>query len=235
MKTQTLRSRIYDGEGDRLMGPGDAVEKVVLLPDSTSTRDVSNSPKLRLLWGQYLLEDILAGRYRTLVCSVNAFDNSRGIIAQVAAALPTSQWDEPSITAYAKRFPNQGKVTVIKYDMDAIEVLALLRPTEAPSLRLEDVALGFKIVAEMIRRKTSRLPVASVSFLGGRANRLVDAQGNEPTFETVLRTMYEVGFSGDVYPAPWMWGASSTGVYARYPFPESSSRCAPEDHESVSR
>lgn len=221
MTTKTQRSRIYDGEGDRLMGPGDAIEKIVLLPDSTAPRAADAQPKLRILWGQNLVEDILAGRYRTLVCSVNAFDNSRGILSQIAAALPTSQWDQPSITAHAQRFPNHGKVAVIKYDMDAIEVLALLRPSKEPNLRLEDLSLGFHVVAEMIRRKTSRLPVATVSFLGGRANKLVGPGGGEPTFETVLRTMYEAGFTGDVYPSPWMWGASATGVYARYPFPES--------------
>ena len=215
------RSRIYDGEADRLVGPADAVEKITLLPDAVSMRQTSEAGHLRLLWGQNLVEDVCAGRYRSLVCSVNAFDNSRGIISQISAALPTSQWNEESITGYAKQFHHQGKVTVIKYDMDVIEVLALLRPTQAMHLRLEDLSLGFKIVAEMLRRKTQRLPAATVSFLGGRANKLVGPDDTEPTFETVLRTMYEAGFIGDVYPAPWMWNASTTGVYARYPFPAS--------------
>jgi hypothetical protein len=71
----------------------------------------------------------------------------------------------------------------------------------------------------MIRHRTTRLPTASVSFLGARANLLVDERGVEPSFETVLRTMHEAGFYGDVYPAPAMWSNPDLGVYPRYPFP----------------
>ena len=42
-----------------------------------------------------------------------------------------------------------------------------------------------------------------------------------PSFETVLRVMYEAGYTGDVYPSPGMWHAAPTGVYARYPFANS--------------
>lgn len=221
MPTQASHSRIYDGEGDRLMEHSAATDKVVLLPDTANSRQPESRPKLRIQWGQNMIEDVVAGHYRSMICSVNPFDNSRGIISRIARVLPTSQWDEPSITAHAKRFTHHGAVTVIKYDMDTLEVLALLRPSQQEFLRLEDLALGFKIVAEMIRRKPDRMPAASVSFLGGSANKLVDPAGAEPTFETVLRTMYDAGYIGDVYPAPWMWGASPTGVYARYPFPSS--------------
>jgi hypothetical protein len=62
--------------------------------------------------------------------------------------------------------------------------------------------------------------VASVCFLGARANKLVDRNGHEPSFESVLGTMYDAGFRGDVYPSPWMWEAPK-GVFARYPFPDS--------------
>ena len=44
------------------------------------------------------------------------------------------------------------------------------------------------------------------------------ATGHEPSFETVLRTMHEAGYIGDVYPSPSMWRAGQTGVYARFPF-----------------
>ena len=73
----------------------------------------------------------------------------------------------------------------------------------------------------MVRRKTQRLPTASVSFLGAHANKLVDEHDREPSFETVLRSMHDSGFTGDVYPAPWMWESAPTAVYARYPFPAS--------------
>ncbi len=102
--------------------------------------------------------------------------------------------------------------------MDTVEVLAVLRPASRPQLTVDDLGKAFRIVAEMISRKPGRVPSASVSFLDARANALVDREGAEPSFETVLRTMHESGYSGDVYPSPSMWRAGQTGVYARYPF-----------------
>lgn len=214
---------IYDGDGDRLMEAVQVGDHVTLLPDISSAKVPDQTRRLRIMWGQSLLDDLLAGRYRSLVCAVNAHDNSHGIIAQVADLLPTSQWTESTITGHAAQFVQPHHVTVVKYDLDIIEVLALLRPQEHEHMSLEDLARGFKIVAEMLRRRSSRLPSTSVSFLGASANALVDDQGNEPTFETVLRTMYESQYDGDVYPAPYMW-ESATGVYARYPFPVSLER-----------
>ncbi len=221
MTTQTNKSRIYDGQGDELMGSQAMTERLVLVPDKLPSREPDTTPRIRLMWGQHLLDDLLAGRYRSLVCAVNAEDNSHGILAQLAQMLPTSQWSPQSITDHAKRFVSRDQVTVIKYDMDAVEVLALLRPAHRSHLTLEDLTMGFRIVSEMVRRRTQRLPIASVSFLGARANRLIGEGGQEPTFETSLRTMYEAGFTGDVYPAPWMWESVATPVYGRYPFPAS--------------
>jgi len=112
-------------------------------------------------------------------------------------------------------------VSVLKYEMDVVEVLALLRPIDRPHLILQDMTSGFEMVSEMIARKPHRSPTASVCFLGARANRLLDDGGEEPSFETVLRTMHEAGFGGDVYPALWMWESAPTPVYARFPFPPS--------------
>jgi len=86
-------------------------------------------------------------------------------------------------------------------------------------LNVDHLASAFRIISEMIRHRTTRLPTASVSFLGARANALVDERGVEPSFETVLRVMHDAGFHGDVYPAPAMWSNSDLGVYPRYPFP----------------
>ena len=108
--------------------------------------------------------------------------------------------------------------------MDAVEVLALLRPTRRDHLTLDDLATGFKLVAEMIRTRTQRLPSATVSFLGARSNTLCDNAGHEPSFESVLKTIYDAGYHGDVYPAPAMWACAPVGVYARYPFPPSLDR-----------
>jgi len=132
------------------------------------------------MWGQKLRDDLLAGRYRSLICAVNAQEIRHDIIAQVADLLPTSQWTEQMITSHARQFVQPRHATVAKHDLDVIGVLALLRPREHAHLSLEDVARGFKIVAERIRRKTSRLPTTSVSILGAHANLLVEEQGKEP-------------------------------------------------------
>lgn len=225
MRSQTNhRQRIYDGEGDRLMEESrhSATDRIILLPDARPSKTPDPKSRQRIMWGQHLLEDLLIGRYRSLVCAVNADDNSHGIIAQLATLLPTSQWDPPSVTAVAKQFsPSGGSVKVLKYDMDTVEVLALLRPANHDKMTLTDLSHGFNIVGQMIRQRTSRLPSASVSFLGARSNALVDSHGNEPSFETVLRIMYESGYTGDVYPAPDMWASAPTAVFARYPFPSS--------------
>jgi hypothetical protein len=216
------KPRIYDGEGDTLMqneSPQDEAERIILVPDALPSKVPDTKPKIRILWGQHLLEDLLSGRYRSLVCAVNAQDNSHGIIAQLAALLPTSQWDHQSITANARQFSSAGdRAKVLKFDMDLVEVLAILRPPGHKHLTIEDLSQAFEIVSEMIRRKPGRHPSASVSFLDARANALLDKAGEQPSFETVLRTMYEAGYTGDVYPSPSLWRSAPTGVYARYPF-----------------
>jgi hypothetical protein len=224
MSAPTSQPKVYNGDGDALMlnEHRDFAERITLVPDALPSKTPDPSPRLRIMWGQHLLEDLLRGRYRSLVCAVNAQDNSRGIIAQLAALLPTSQWDERSITEHARTFTaTHDRVKVLKFDMDTLEVLAVLRPAGHANLTLKDLATAFKMVAEMIGRKSSRIPSASVSFLGARANMLVGGDGREPSFEEVLRTMHEAGYSGDVYPSPAMWHLGRLGVFARYPFPPS--------------
>ena len=217
---------VYDGDGDSLMQRehGELADRILLMPDALPSKVPDPRPRIRILWGQHLLEDLLRGRYRSLVCAVNPEDNSRGIIAQLAALLPTSQWDERSITANAKQFAGPGtsgvdRVKVLKYDMDLVEVLAILRPANR-NLTIGDLSHAFKIVSEMIQRKPGREPSASVSFLGAHANKLVGPDGKEPSFETILRTMHEAGYTGDVYPSPQMWHVEKIGLFPRYPFPE---------------
>jgi hypothetical protein len=112
-------------------------------------------------------------------------------------------------------------MTVVKYDMDRVKVLGLLRPSEQENLTLAHLAAGFRMVNAMLHSRPDRLPVASVCFLGARANKLVDPRGQEPSFETVLRVMYDGGYRGDVYPSPMMWDSAPAGVFPRYPFPDS--------------
>ena len=226
MATHEQPPHVYDEDGDALMmrEHEELADRILLMPDALPSKVPDNKSRIRILWGQHLLEDLLAGRYRSLVCAVNSEDNSRGIIAQLAVLLPTSQWDERSITASAKQFSGSGpggadRVKVLKFDMDVVEVLAILRPAHR-NLTTDDLAHAFRIVAEMIDRKPGRTPTASVSFLGARANMLVGADGKEPSFETVLRAMYQGGYSGDVYPSPQMWHVAKIGLFPRYPFPD---------------
>jgi len=226
MATQVARGgqvpHVYNGDGDHLMRSdrGELADRITLVPDSLPGKVPDATPRIRILWGQHLLEDLLAGRFRSLVCAVNSRDNSRGIISQLAALLPTSQWDEKSITAYASHFAGRdNKVKVLKFDMDMVEVLAVLRPTESAYLTIPQLASAFRIVADMVSRNSQRLPSASVSFLGASANRLTDGRGAEPAFETVLQTMYAASYTGDVYPPPSLWQtAGEVDVFARYPF-----------------
>jgi hypothetical protein len=224
MHASAQAPRIYDGDGDLLMSRDrhDPGERIILVPDALPGRTPPSGQHLRILWGQHLLEDLLLGRYRSVVCAVNARDNSHGLIGQLATLLPTTQWDERSVTAYAAQFAGgdtDTRVKVIKYDMDMVEVLAILRPTRAPQLTLDHLSSAFRIIAQMIAHSSTRLPTASVSFLGARANSLAKVNGQEPSFETVLRTMFDAGYHGDVYPSPGMWELSQVGLYPRYPFP----------------
>lgn len=219
----TMSPRIYDRDGDHLMQEtADSTERIILVPDAFPSKQPDRTPRMRIMWGQHLLDDLVAGRYRSLICAVNATDNSRGIISQLASFLPTSQWDEQSITAYARHFDTASKrVKVLKYDMDTVEVLAVLRPSGQEHLTLADLSSAMRIVVEMLRGRPTRCPSASVSFLESRANVLADHNRHTPTFEAVLQAMYAAGYTGDVYPSPQMWRAAPTGVYARYPFARS--------------
>jgi hypothetical protein len=218
MRTET-RPAIYDRDGDLLMQEQvDAGDRLILVPDSLPGKVPNPTPRLRIMWGQHLLDDLVAGRYRSFVCAVNAQDNSRGIISQVAQFLSTSQWDERSITQYARHFEAGGKVRVLKFDMDRVEVLGVLRPARNDRLTLADLSQAMRIVVEMLRSNSARLPSASVSFLEARANVLVDKDGKTPSFEAVLKTMFDAGYNGDVYPSPALWRAAPTAVFARYPF-----------------
>ena len=213
---------IYEGPGDDLAGQMDGENRIVLMPDApTLQREPDTVEHIRILWGQRLIDDLVGCRYRSFVCAVNASDNSHGIINLLARRLPSSQWDENMITQHARRFVQPHRVTVVKFDMDPVEVLALLRPSEHDHLSIEDLAAGFRILSAMLRSHPQRMPTASCCFLGARANKLLDPSGHEPSFERILHVMYDGGFRGDVYPAPWMWESAPTAVFPRYPFPES--------------
>ena len=218
-----LQPRIYDGDGDALMEADRQANRLVIMPSGDPRKATKERDQIRIQWGQFLLSDMMARRYRTLVCSVNPEDNSHGIISTIGEMIPTSQWDNDSITKYANDYAQRSpdKVLVLEYDMDEVNVLAVLRPLNRDVFTLEDLRSGFSKIADMVERRWDRIPCASVSFLGAKSKRLVDESGNEPTFESVLRTVYDSGYRGDMYPSLRMWEIAPTGVFAPYPLPAS--------------
>lgn len=217
--------RLYEGDADALMS-GDHAERVSLLPGDSA--GLAGGERIRILWGQDMLRDMLDGRYRTVICGVNEQDNSHGIVAQLVHLVTSSQWTPHTVTNYAKVFQESVSVHaahdqepyVLKYDLDSILILALLRPRGQDYFTLKDLSRGFATVTKMLKDRRDRRPVASVSFLGARSNRLQNEKGREPSFEGVLRTMYQAGYRGDIYPAPALWSKGDVGVFATYPFPE---------------
>lgn len=222
--------RLYDDDADYLMHGPASRERVTLLPSPAGR--IEPGQRLRILWGQDMLRDVLDGRYRTIVCGVNDQDNSHGIVAQLVNLVTTSQWSVHSVTSYAKMFQeavsihaaNDREPFVLKYDLDAVLIFALLRPKGRDHFTTQDLQRGFETVTKMLQGRRERRPVASVSFLGAHSNRLVGAGGKEPSFETVLRTMFDAGYRGDVYPSPSAWNFGEVGVFPSFPFPESLDR-----------
>lgn len=231
MTTTIPEPRIYDEGGDELMHAGQFADRITLLPGDAGP--IEPGRRLRILWGQDMLRDVLDGRYRAIVCGINDEDNSHGIIAQIVNLVTTSQWSVHSVTSYAKMFQESVDIHaarddrepfILKYDLDSVLILALLRPKSRDHFTTQDLARGFHTVTKMLRGRAERLPVASVSFLGARSNRLLSDDGSEPSFESVLNIMYESGFRGDVYPSPQMWQLGHVGVFPAYPFSEGLAR-----------
>lgn len=218
--------RLYDDDAESLLRSDSFPDRVTLLPGDHGS--VRGRERIRILWGQDLLRDLLDLRYRTVICGVNDDDNSHGLIAQLVELVPTSQWTAASITSFARMFHGSAGIHaagdrepyVLKFDLDSLLILAILRPRGRDHFSLEDLGRGFKTVTKMLHERRERWPAATVSFLNAKANRLQNPDGREPTFESVLRTMFNAGYRGDVYTAPEMWRFGHVGVFPTYPFPE---------------
>jgi len=218
--------RLYEDNAEALLSSEMYPDRVSLLPGDSGK--IQAGERIRIPWGQDMLRDLLDGRYRTVVCGVNDQDNSHGIIAQLVHLVTASQWSERSVTSYAKMFQESVSVHaahdkepyILKYDLDSVLILGVLKPKGRDFLSLQDLSRGFSTITKMLQGRADRRPVASVSFLGARSNRLVNETGDEPSFERVLRTMYDAGFRGDVYPSPQMWSLGAAAVFPHYPFPE---------------
>jgi len=223
--------QIYKEDGDRLMQVSRGMKGITVVPHGDA-RTITRERRIRIQWGQHLLDDLVRGRYRTLVCGVNERDNSHGILGEVLRLVPTSQWTLASVTSYAKTFRSavslHGKDDrepyILKFDLDRLLVLALLRPSDRDHFTLDDLERGFRTVAKMIEHRHDRWPTASVSFLGGKSNRLANGFGDEPSFEEVLQRMHAAGYDGDIYPPVTMWDSVSVGVFGTYPFPDALAR-----------
>jgi hypothetical protein len=221
--------RLYDDNADDLLNAESFPDRVSLLPSEHS--QLTPGSRIRVMWGQDMLRDVLDGRYRSVICSVNDEDNARGIIAQLCSLVTTSQWSVHAVTSYAKMFQEAVHVHaaqdrepyILKYDLDSVLILAILRPKGRDHFTLAELGRGFQTISKMIAGRAERRPICSVSFLSARSNRLVAGAGpnpdEEPSFETVLRTMYQSGYRGDVYAAPPMWRLGHVGVFPSYPFP----------------
>lgn len=232
--------RLYDEESDHLMGADLAPDRVTLLPGEGHAHDthgaMSATTRIRVMWGQDLFRDVVDGRYRAIVCGVNDADNSHGIVSKLVDTIAASQWTSASVTGYAKMFqesagtlsPRDKEPYVLKYDLDSVLILALLRPRGRDHFTLADLQRGFATVNKMVSGRKERLPIASVSFMNARANRLINGAGSnpgaEPSFESVLHAMFAGGFRGDVYPPPTAWKVGHVGVFPNYPFPEGVTR-----------
>jgi hypothetical protein len=220
--------KLYDEGADDLLNADSFPDRVSLLQADQGAPQ--SGSRLRILWGQNLLADVLDGRYRAVICGVNDSDNSHGVIAQICSLLTTSQWSSNSVTSYAKMFQeslqvhaaNDREPYILKFDLDSVLILAMLRPQGRDFFTVGDIARGFRTITKMLQGRADRRPVCSVSFLGATSNKLVvdDANQQEPSFETVLRSMHDAGYRGDVYASPQMWNYAHVGVFPSYPYPQ---------------
>src|SRR5437867_479024 len=92
--------RLYDDEAELLMGAETFPDRVTLLPSGPIGAGIGPGAfeRIRILWGQDMLRDMLDGRYRAVICGVNDADNSHGIIAQLVDLIQTSQWTARGVT-----------------------------------------------------------------------------------------------------------------------------------------
>ena len=164
-------------------------------------------------------KDAYNGKLDAMGASISSFtdrDYSGYAMKSVTAA------ETAALAAFAIHAQGDREPYILKYDLDSLLILAILRPKGQDYFTLADLSRGFETIDKMLRGRRERLPVASVSFLGARSNRLVVSKDDErePSLESVLSTMHDAGYRGDIYPAPQMWSAGHVGVFPSYPFPE---------------
>jgi hypothetical protein len=67
MPLQDTRPQMYDGQGDALMEMEheELADRITIMPDALPSKTPDETPRVRIMWGQHLLEDLLGGRYRS--------------------------------------------------------------------------------------------------------------------------------------------------------------------------
>ena len=82
------KTRLYDDDGDLLLEADKRTDRVVLLPSGDPRLAMTDRDRIRIQWGQHLLADLVAGRYRTAICAVNDVDNEHGIVGDLMKLVP---------------------------------------------------------------------------------------------------------------------------------------------------
>jgi hypothetical protein len=59
------RPHIYDGDGDALMEADRQANRLVIMPVGDPRQVETSRKRIRIQWGQFLLNDMLTSRYRT--------------------------------------------------------------------------------------------------------------------------------------------------------------------------
>ncbi|MEL6908464.1 MAG: hypothetical protein AAFP22_23845, partial [Planctomycetota bacterium] len=95
--------------------------------------------------------------------------------AQIVDLIRTSQWTVDTVTNYAKMFQQSvathagrdSEPYVLKYDLDSVLVLALLRPKGQDHFTPVDLRRGFETVTSMLEHRIDRRPAAEADGRGG--------------------------------------------------------------------
>src|SRR6185369_2352920 len=112
-----------------------------------------------------MLRNVLDKRYQAIVVGVNDADNSHGIIAKLVELIRTSQWSARAVTSYAKMFQDSVAIHaardkepyVLKFDLDSLLILGILRPKGRDHFTLDDLGRGFATITKMLADRRDRL------------------------------------------------------------------------------
>ncbi|CAG0996128.1 hypothetical protein PHYC_02573 [Phycisphaerales bacterium] len=93
--------RLYEDEAESLFKSDLFPDRGTLLPGEG--RSVSARERIRIMWGQDMLRDIIDGRCRTVVCGVNDSGNSRHR-RHLVELITAGRWSGRRVSIYARMF-----------------------------------------------------------------------------------------------------------------------------------